>query len=216
MFQVCHFLKSKEWEEPKVCLSWWVTLTFFRGSGGGLDRERLLNNWLHILPCSSWYLLMVEWCTMIRWGFWPFLKHEKMYWGENQQRQAEGDRRRDDFSVYGHQSVHPQIFPSVALVYSWRLFICCRLMQLKSHYVWMDTVPFCRAARQIWVTPAGCWSFKINSGVSCYQNLESHHSWSDNHSAFKDHLHTAKPITTEIACILWEHNSYRKTLATEA
>lgn len=52
---------------------------------------------------------------------------------------------------YSHQSVHPLFFSSVliALVNSWRLFICCGLMQQKSHYVWMDAVPFCRAARQI-------------------------------------------------------------------
>lgn len=74
---------------------------------------------------------------------------------------------------YSHQSVHPQIFPSglIALVNSWRLFICCRLMQPKSHYVWMDAVPFCRAARQIWVTLQVLQSFKINTGVSCHQNL---------------------------------------------
>lgn len=57
------------------------------------------------------------------------------------------------FSVYwySHQSVHQQIFPSVLIapVNSWRLFIGCGLMQQKLHYVWMDAVPFCRAARQI-------------------------------------------------------------------
>jgi len=60
-------------------------------------------------------------------------------------------REREEEVVYSHQSAHPQIFPSVliALVNSWGLFICGRLMQLKSHYVWMDADPFCRAARQI-------------------------------------------------------------------
>lgn len=95
----------------------------------------------------------------------------------DEERQEKGTE--EDIFVYwcSHQSVHPQIFPRVliALVNSWRLFICCRLMQLKSHYVWMDVVPFCRAARQIWVTPAGSWSFRISIGVSCHQDLDSPH-----------------------------------------
>lgn len=119
---------------------------------------------------------------MVRWGFWPVLKHEKMYW-EKKKKKTEIDNRRGQkkrlFCLLVQPSVHPQIFPSVliALVNSWRLFICCRLMQPKSHYVWMDAVPFCRAARQIWVTSAGSWSFKINSGVSCQQSLDSFLIW---------------------------------------
>lgn len=67
------------------------------------------------------------------------------------QRRRDRGRERGFTGAAISQSVHPQIFASVliALVNSCRLFICCRLMQPKSHYVWMDAVPFCRAARQI-------------------------------------------------------------------
>lgn len=95
---------------------------------------------------------------MVRYGFWPFLKHEKMYWEREKQTNRDNKREKKEdilgfFTVYwySHQSVHPQIFPSVLIapLNSWRLFICCRLMQPKSHYVWMDAVPFCRACGQI-------------------------------------------------------------------
>lgn len=45
----------------------------------------------------------------------------------------------------------PQIFPSVPIapLNSCRLFVCCRLMQLKSHYARMDAAPFCRAGGPI-------------------------------------------------------------------
>lgn len=110
---------------------------------------------------------------------------------DERQRQA---KRGGDIKVilvyrYSHQSAHPQIFPSVliALVNSWMLFICCRLMQSKSHYVWMDAVPLCRAARQIWVTPAGSWSFKINRRDSCHQHLDSPSllNWQTSHRFFR-------------------------------
>lgn len=131
---------------------------------------------------------------------------------------TETDNRRGQkkrFFVYwhSHHSVHQQIFPSVliALVNSWSLFIYCSLMQLKSHYVRMDAVPFCRAARQIWVTPAGSWSFKINSGVSCHQNLDSPCPDLTTTSAIMDHLHKTEQNsqTTEVKFIHshWESNS---------
>lgn len=188
-------------------------LTFFRGSGGGLDREQLLYTWLHNLPCSAWCLLMVEWCTMIRWGFWSFLKQQKMYWEKKRQRQTKGGDRRKDVLVYwhSHPAAHPQIFPSVliALVNSRSLFIYCWLMQLKSHYVWMDGVPFCRAAIQIWVTPAGSWSFRINSGVSCHQNFDS--AWHDLTNDFSHYGPLAQGKTHKQqkwnSSIHWESNS---------
>lgn len=70
-----------------LCCQWGTgwPLTFFRGSGGGLVRERLLNTCEHKVPCSLWYLQMVEWCTMVRSGFLPFLRQEKMYWNKANQ-----------------------------------------------------------------------------------------------------------------------------------
>lgn len=153
-------------------------------------------------PDACWWWSGAPWLDE---GSGHFLNTRKCT-GKINDRETDNSRgQKKRFTVYwhSHQSVHPQIFPSIliALVNSWSLFIYCRLMQLKSHYVWMDAVPFCRAARQIWVTPAGSWSFKINSGVSCHQNLDSLCPDLTTISAIMDHLHKAKLTTTEVKLI---------------
>lgn len=155
-------------------------------------------------------------------GFGHFSNRRKCTGREiKKQRQQGGKREGDIFFIYSlwYQSVHPQIFPSVliALLYSWRLFICCRLMQPKSHYVWMDAVLFCGAWRQIWVTLQVAGVSESTPGSPATKTLTHRTLDLTVTSAIMSHPHRAELTgseqtnNTEKRSIhtLWWYNSFR-------
>lgn len=167
-----HLILTKKLLFALLRFYYWDTgwpLTFFSGSGGGLVRERLLNTCVHRVPCSLWYLQMVEWCTMVRRGFLQFLRQEKMYW-KQEKKKKQGDEWKEGCLV------RPQMLPSVRM-HSCRLFICSRLMQAKSHYVQHGRTGGSLSAGSaglIWVTPpAGSRNLKTSAGISSINSTSS-------------------------------------------